>query len=78
MTQPAKETSYQPATARVRTRMPMLRTWSIPFRTKDGGMGYLELIWATAGKWRQMEQSGDPTWQSLPLGPFVIGLKLLL
>lgn len=78
MTEPARTTEFQPATARVRTRMPMLRTWSIPFRTKDGAMGYLDLVWATAGKWRTMSQSSDPEWQSLPLGPFVIGLRLLL
>lgn len=77
MTQPARTTTFQAATARVRTRMPLVKRWSVPFRKPGGGVGYAEVIWMTAARWKTTEEAKDPAWQSLPVAGFVIALRLL-
>jgi len=78
MAQAARTTPFQAASAKVRARMPLLRRWSIPFKTREGTIRYLDVVWATGGRWRQLGESNDPSWQALPIGGFVIAFRLLL
>lgn len=63
---------------KVRTRLPLSRRWSIQFKQGNGEPAELDLVWATPEGWRRLPQSRVQGWRVLPVGPFLLAVKVLV
>ena len=65
--------SSSDTTANVRTRLPLLRQWSV-LVPGDGQASEITVIWATRAQWLKANLKRTD-WAVLPLGGFLIALR---
>lgn len=64
-------------TATVKTKIPLLMWWRVPFPTRFG-VAELDLVWTSHAAWSRRPEAISPFWKVLPIGPFVIAASLVL
>ena len=74
----APETRAQePATARVRCRMPLLVHKRFLVVDPRGALVELELVFVPAGHWKRTPAlSAAPAWRTWGIGPFVLAFRI--
>ena len=66
----------EPATVRVRCRMPAFLAMSKPFRLRNGKVATAELRWMTKGRWERRAEAKSPSWWIINLGLFIAAFRI--